>query len=201
MPRLSDTDAGNVRSRKRGRAPSAAHVVLVTVVICLAAGLVVGVLWWLFAPQFSVQMVGGQLQPLEPVGESRFGADAWFSIISGAAGVLIALVVFTRYRQHPVTTVGAVAAGGLLGSVVAWRLGVLLGPDPIEGALEDIADGTRLGFPLDLGATGALFAWPVAALVTVVLICLLGNDEGRWRPGSEEPNLSRADRSVPWSLP
>jgi hypothetical protein len=171
------------------------------VLISLAAGVLVGLFWWLLAPMFAVEVIAGELRPIGPVGENRFGADAWFTIVSCIAGVLVALVMFMRHLCRPVVTVCALAAAGLAGSVVGWRLGVLLGPEPIAGALEDITDGTRIDFPLDLGATGLLFGWPIAAVATVAVMCLLGHDQGRLRSTGDEPDLSRADQSAPWSLP
>jgi hypothetical protein len=135
------------------------------------------------------------------MGENQFGADAWFAVISGIAGVLIALVLFTRHRHRPVATVCALAAAGLVGSAVAWRLGVLIGRDPVTGALQDMADGTRLDLPLDLRASGVLLAWPIASVATVVVMSLLGDDQSRGRPTSQAGNVSRVDRSEPWSLP
>jgi hypothetical protein len=152
------------------------------------------------APRFAADVVAGELQPAGPLGESRFGADAWFAIISAPAGVLIALVLFTRHRHRPVLTVCALAAAGFIGSVVAWRLGILLGPDQVHDALVDVADGTRLDLPVGLGASGLLFCWPIAAVVTIIATCLLGDDQSRWRPAAGESAVSRADRSEPWSL-
>lgn len=169
--------------------------------ISLAAGVVVGLVWLLLAPRFSVEVIAGELRPVGPVGESRFGADAWFTVISSTVGVLIAFVMFTRHRHRPVVTVCALAAAGVAGSIVGWQLGALLGPDPIAGTLDDIADGTRLDFPLEVGATGLLFAWPIAGVATVVVMCLLNHDLSTWRSSADEPDLSRADRSAPWSLP
>lgn len=195
------SSAARVRWRIRGRPPSTLRVVAETVVISLTAGVLVGLLWWLLAPTFAVEVIAGELRPIGPVGENRFGADAWFTILSCIAGVLVALVMFLRHLRRPVVTVCALAAAGLAGSAVGWRLGVLLGPEPIAGALEDITDGTRIDFPLDLGATGLLFGWPIAAVATVAVICLLGHDQSRLRSTGDEPDLSRADQSAPWSLP
>jgi xanthosine utilization system XapX-like protein len=195
------SSAARVRRRIRGRPPSTLRVVAETVLISLAAGVLVGLFWWLLAPTFAVEVIAGELRPIGPVGENRFGADAWFTILSCIAGVLVALVMFLRHLRRPVVTVCALAAAGLAGSAVGWRLGVLLGPEPIAGALEDITDGTRIDFPLDLGATGLLFGWPIAAVATVAVICLLGHDQGRLRSTCNEPGLSRADQSAPWSLP
>ena len=193
--------AARAGRRIRGRPPSTLRVVAETVAISLAAGVLVGLLWWLLAPTFAVEVVAGELRPIGAVGEKRFGADAWFTIVSCIAGVIVALVMFMRHLRRPVVTVCALAAAGLAGSVVGWRLGVLLGPEPIADALEDIADGTRIDFPLDLGATGLLFGWPIAAVTTVAVMCLLGDDKGRRRSTGGEPDLSRADQSAPWSLP
>ena len=195
------TGDGQVGRRIRGRPPSLRRVVVEALLVCLVAGMGVGLLWFLLAPQFAVEMVGGELRPSGPVGENQFGADAWFAVISGAAGVLIAVVLFTRHRHRPVATVCALAAAGLVGSAVAWRLGVLLGPDPVTGAPQDMADGTRLDLPLDLRASGVLLAWPIASVATVVVMCLFGDDRSRGRPASQAGNVSRVDRSEPWSLP
>jgi hypothetical protein len=168
---------GEVRRRIRGRPPSTVRIVVETTVVCLATGALVGLLWWLLAPPNAVEVVAGQLQPAGPLGESRFAADAWFAIISATAGVLLALVLFTRHRHRPVLTVCALAAAGLAGSVVAWRLGILLGPDQVGDTLEGIADGTRLELALGLGATGMLVVWSIASVATVVVICLLGSSQ------------------------
>ncbi|MER6982705.1 AAA family ATPase, partial [Streptomyces carpinensis] len=60
----------------------------------------------------------------------------------------------------------ALGVGGLLGSLLAWRLGVWLGPqqDVIAHA-KAVGKGATFSAPLKLGAKGALLAWPVAALV------------------------------------
>ena len=168
---------------------------------CVVGGLLVGLLWYLFAPEFAVEMVGGQPRPSGPISESRFAADAWFAIISGIAGALVALVLFTRHRHRPVAVVCALVVAGVAGSAVAWRLGVLLGPDPINGALGDLAEGTRLELPLGLGATGTLLAWPIGSVAAVIVMCLLGQDRRPRRSAPTGPGFSRDDRSEPWSLP
>jgi hypothetical protein len=201
MSRVSEaTGAGEVRRRVRGRPPSARRIVVETTVVCLVTGLLAGVSWWLLAPRFTVEVGAGELQPAGPFGESRFGADALFAIICALVGVLIALVLFTRHRHHPVLTACALVAAGVAGSIVAWRLGLLLGAGQGAEALDDMADGTRLELPLGLGATGVLFGWPVASVITVIAISLFGNDQNLGRPAGEA-EVNRAGRSAPWSLP
>lgn len=186
--------AGTGRRGARGRPPSTRRVIVETTLVCLAVGLLGGVLWRALAPQFSVEVIAGQLQPAGPVGESRFGADAWFAAMGIVAGALIALAMFTRHRHRPVETIAALALAGLVGSVVAWRVGLLLGPEPVPAELEEVADGTSFEFPLALGATGVLLAWPIASLVCVLAMTLLGDH----RPG-DDAEVSRDDRFEPWS--
>jgi hypothetical protein len=193
------TGATQVPRRRRGRPPSTLRLFLEAIVVCVIVGLLVGLVWFSFAPQFSVEMVGGELRPSGPIGESRFAADAWFAIITGIAGVLIALVLFTRHRRRPVATMCALVVAGVAGSAVAWRLGVLLGPDPITTALDDLAEGSRLDFPLGLGATGTLLAWPIGSVAAVLIMCLLSEDRSARRSAPAGTDLSRGDRSEPWS--
>jgi hypothetical protein len=195
------TGATQSPRRPHGRRPSTRRVFVEAIVGCVGTGLLVGLLWFLLAPEFAVEMVGGELRPSGPMGESRFAADAWFAILSGIAGVLIALVLFTRHRHRPVTTLCALVLAGMAGSAVAWRLGVALGPDPITVALNELPEGTRLDFPLGLGATGTLLAWPIGSVAAVVVMCLLGDYPSPRRSAPAGLGLSPGDRSEPWSLP
>ena len=56
--------------------------------------------------------------------------------------------------------------GGLLGSLVAWRLGVLLGPPAISDSAAGLANQARFDGPLEISAMGVLLAWSTAAVVT-----------------------------------
>ncbi|MCZ9341964.1 AAA family ATPase, partial [Streptomyces sp. TRM76130] len=96
------------------------------------SGVLLGVLWWRLAP--SVPLVGDvvdkswvvYLQDSE--GEQAVGVDSTFTLLALAFGALSALVVFLVRRGGGVPLVVALGVGGLLGAVLAWRLGVWLGP-------------------------------------------------------------------------
>ncbi|MFE0809720.1 AAA family ATPase [Streptomyces sp. NPDC058848] len=142
----------------------------VTVAAVTLSGLLLGVLWWKLAP--SVPLVGEVVGDRwlvylkESEGEQSVGVDGTFSLLALAFGALSAVVVFLLRRRGGVPLVVALGAGGLLGSVLAWRLGVWLGPtqDVIAHA-KDVGKGVTFSAPLKLGAKGALLAWPIAALV------------------------------------
>ncbi|MFG2118584.1 AAA family ATPase [Streptomyces sp. NPDC048710] len=157
--------------------------VLEAVVIAIAValgGLLFGLLWWWLAPH--VPLVGDQLDKSWVVylkdteGEQAAGVDGTFTLLGLAFGLVSAVVVFLLRRRGGAPLVVALGVGGLLGSLLAWRLGVWLGPtsDVIAHAKE-VGKGVTFSAPLKLGAKGALLAWPLAAvLVHLGLTALFG---------------------------
>jgi hypothetical protein len=142
----------------------------VTVVAVALFGALLGVLWWKLAP--SVPLVGDVVGDSWVVylkdseGEQAIGVDGTFTLLALAFGAISAVVVFLLRRRGGVPLVVALGVGGLLGSLLAWRLGVWLGPaqDVIAHA-KDVGKGVTFSAPLKLGAKGVLLAWSFAALV------------------------------------
>ncbi|WP_344404041.1 AAA family ATPase [Streptomyces longisporus] len=134
------------------------------------AGALLGVLWWWLAPH--VPLVGDVVDKSWVVylsdseGEQAIGVDGTFTLLAVAFGVVSALGVFFWRRRGGVPLVVALGVGGLLASLLAWKLGVWLGPpqDVIAHA-KAAGKGVTFSAPLKLGAKGALLAWSLAALV------------------------------------
>lgn len=157
--------------------------ILEAVVIAIAValgGLLFGLLWWWLAPH--VPLVGDELDKSWVVylkdteGEQAAGVDGTFTLLGLAFGLVSAVVVFLLRRRGGVPLVVALGVGGLLGSLLAWRFGVWLGPtsDVIAHARQ-VGKGVTFSAPLKLGAKGALLAWPLAAsLVHLGLTALFG---------------------------
>ncbi|MEU4036879.1 AAA family ATPase [Streptomyces collinus] len=142
---------------------------VITLAVALS-GVLLGLLWWWLAPH--VPLVGDQIDKSWVVylkdteGEQAVGVDGTFTLLSLAFGAVGAVVVFLLRRRGGVPLVVALGLGGLLGAVLAWRLGVWLGPtsDVIAHA-RAVGKGVTFSAPLKLGAKGALLAWPLAALL------------------------------------
>lgn len=128
-------------------------------------GVAVGILWWKLAPLPQVVTRAGGIFLAGGETEVAVAADGWFAACSATAGLVAALLVFARIRRARLGPLVGLALGGILGAVVAWRIGVLLGPDAIRSTAEGLADGTRFEGPLKLSARGVLFAWPLTSTV------------------------------------
>ncbi|MEG3626199.1 AAA family ATPase [Streptomyces poriticola] len=160
--RLGEQDGPGMKTEVREAA--------VTMVAVALSGVLLGVLWWWLAPR--VPLVGDVVDDSWVVylkdseGEQSVGVDGTFTLLALGFGALTALAVFAARRRGGVPLVVGVCAGALLGSLLAWRVGVWLGPaqDVIAHARE-VGEGVTFSAPLKLGTKGALLAWPVAALV------------------------------------
>lgn len=142
---------------------------VVTVAVTVA-GVLLGVLWWWLAPH--VPLVGSVVDDSWVVylkdseGEQAIGVDGTFTLLALASGALSGVAVFLWRRRGGVPLVVALGVGGLLASLVAWRLGVWLGPaDDVIAHAKAVGEGVTFSAPLKLGAKGALLAWPLAGLV------------------------------------
>ncbi|MFH8804723.1 AAA family ATPase [Streptomyces sp. NPDC017936] len=142
----------------------------VVTVLVAVAGAVLGLLWVWLAPR--VPLVGDVLDGnwvvylKDSEGEQAVGVDGTFTLLALACGAVSALAVFAWRRRGGVPLVVALALGGLLGSLLAWRLGLWLGPsDDVLARAKAAGEGVTFPAPLELGAKGALLAWPLAALL------------------------------------
>lgn len=142
---------------------------VITVGVALA-GVLLGVLWAWLAPR--VPLVGDLVDKnwvvylKDTEGEQAIGVDGTFTLLAIGFGVVSALIVFLVRRRGGVPLVVALAVGGLLGSLIAWRVGVWLGPSQnVIAHARAVGKGVTFSAPLKLGAKGALLAWSVATLV------------------------------------
>ncbi|PKW07225.1 hypothetical protein SAMN05428944_5709 [Streptomyces sp. 1222.5] len=154
-----------------------AAVITVAMTVC---GLLLGLLWWWLAPHVPLvgdESGGGWVVYLkDSEGEQAAGVDGTFTLLGLGLGLVSAVVVFLLRRRGGVPLVVALGLGGLLGSLVAWRLGVWLGPtSDVLAHAKAVGKGVTFPAPLKLSAKGALLAWPLAAvLVHLGLTALFG---------------------------
>ncbi|WP_217210173.1 DUF2567 domain-containing protein [Streptomyces sp. AC550_RSS872] len=142
----------------------------VVAVVVAFFGALLGVLWWWLAPRVplvgDVGDEGWVVYFKDSEGEQAAGVDGTFTLLALAFGLVSAVAVFLWRRRGGVPLVVGLAVGGFLGALLAWRVGVWLGPtDDVIAHAKEAGKGVAFSAPLKLGAKGALLAWPLGALL------------------------------------
>lgn len=148
-----------------------------------AVGALLGVLWEQLAPRLAYLVdQPGRALPVVPEAEEYVAADGRFVLLTLAAGVVAGLACwFVKRARGPVVLVG-LAAAGLLGAVVTWRVGLALGTGYAQADLQEV--GRTIFQPLTLKARAGLVVEPVAAVLVYLLAAGFSarNDLGREDP-------------------
>ncbi|WP_374193042.1 ABC transporter permease [Streptomyces sp. AV19] len=166
----------------RAELPSAAVVAAVVTV----TGVLLGFLWLWLAPRVPLISDGRAVFLRSSEGEQAIGADGTFALLGLGFGAVAAAVVFLLRRAGGVGVVTGLAVGGLLGSLVAWRLGIWLGPtSDVVSHARAVGKGVVFDAPLRLGAKGMLLAFPMAAMAVHLVLTALFGPRDEVVPGPE----------------
>jgi hypothetical protein len=163
---------------------------LLAILLLAVVGAGVAVLWWQVAPRLGFRVVTpGNPEPVTAEQEQFFATDGWYMLLTLVVGILATVLGWrVKALRGPVGLV-ALAVGSLLGAVITWRGGLLLGPAPTEAQLQIMG---KVVYPaLRLRATAALMVEPLAVVGTYLL--LVGF--------SARPDLGRPDGDGPPPLP
>ncbi|MFF5636740.1 DUF2567 domain-containing protein [Streptomyces sp. NPDC012825] len=148
---------------------TAAEVVqgaLVTIASAVA-GVLLGVLWLNLAPRVLLVSDGKGVYLRNSEGETAIGADGTFVLLALAFGAVAGITVFLLRRRGGVPLVLGLAAGGVLGSLLAWGLGTHFGPtSDVVAHAKAVGPDVTFEAPLELHlGAAALLAWPLAAMI------------------------------------
>ncbi|MGC4942697.1 hypothetical protein [Kribbella sp. DT2] len=149
------------------------RAIAVTVAVFLVAGAIAGWAWQQYAPlaQYTIDEKGGAL------GEEQmtrvFGPDGMFVAIGFLAALVLGAGLFWWLRDYGPWAVAVVCVGSVVGSAVAWGVGMLLGHDPLEPRLEAAKPGDLLSAPLELHTWTPLGSWLVGAALAAAIIAAL----------------------------
>ncbi|MFC7932887.1 DUF2567 domain-containing protein [Streptomyces cinereoruber] len=140
--------------------------VLVTVVSAVA-GALLGVLWLNLAPRVLLVSDGKGVYLRNSEAETAIGSDGTFVLLALAFGAVAGLAVFLLRRRGGVPLVLGLAAGGVLGSLLAWGLGTHFGPtSDVVAHAKQVGPNVPFDAPLELHlGAAALLAWPLAAMI------------------------------------
>ncbi|WP_052488617.1 hypothetical protein [Streptomyces sp. 150FB] len=157
----------------------------VVVLVALAvSGVLLGLLWLWLAPRTPLISDATAVFLKDTEGEEAIGADGTFVLLALAFGLVSAVVVFLFQRRGGIPQVLGLALGGLLGAIVAWKVGGWLGPtSDVVAHAKQVGKGVTFDAPLELKMKGALLAWPVAAMIIHLALTAL------FSPRDPEPEV------------
>jgi hypothetical protein len=153
-----------------------AGTVLILFGTLIGFGIVVGVVWSLIAPTVVFTVVEDGLRDTDFQAGRFFIAESLYGVLGAAAGLLAGLVARRWVREIGWPVVVALALGGVLASVVAWRVGIWLGPGAPDATTLALGDVTEL--PLRLRSSGLLLVWPMASLAVALVTATLDDHTG-----------------------
>ena len=145
---------------------------ILTALYVTLAGAVAGLIWAAVAPKLSkpdlLSLSGAMFHP-------QVGADAWFLLVGGVAGVVCTLAATLTFGEPGPGMVGGLAVGGLAAAFVADRVGYLA---ELDGSTKmAVATLRSLGYTPDVAeidfrirSLGVLTVWPIASLAAVGLV-------------------------------
>jgi len=163
------------------------------------AGVGYGALWAALSPTDTLEVRDDGVYLLAVQGEGRIGSQLVFAAIGVAVGLLAAVRCWRRAR-FPIPMTAALAVGGLLSALVAWQVGLLLGPADID---PEAAVGSLLDAPLVIDAYGVLLATALGAVGAWALLLFLTEDQDQRAtaatvaPSSSTSSFGDSPRSSP----
>ncbi|MET8269029.1 ABC transporter permease [Streptomyces sp. NPDC005134] len=174
---------------------------LITVLLTVA-GVALGVLWLWLAPRVPLVSDNQAVFLSDSEGEQAIGSDGTFVLLALAFGAVAAALVFWFFRRGGIAPVVGLALGGLLGSLVAWGVGVWFGPErDVVAHAREVGKGVVFDAPLELHAEGALLVWALAAMVVhLALTAVFGprDPEPEWGSwGAEAPGAAPGPPTKP----
>lgn len=133
-------------------------------------GAPIGLLWSTLAPRARVVVLAGGPDLVDPNTKAFIAADGTFLLLTGAAGLLCAiLALMLGGRRHGAATALGLAVGGLAAAYLAWRVGHRIGLADFRRAARGPV-GTSALLNLSLRAKGVLVSWPLMGVLTVVAV-------------------------------
>lgn len=118
-----------------------------------AAGIPVGLLWWFLAP-------GGAFYASGENADTWLPRDLTLGLIGLVAGLVVAGLLFPKRRAPGASSkVNAAVVGSIVGSLVAWQVGVLAGSWWGHAPANPVSDSVLFS----LRSYSVLAIWPGAA--------------------------------------
>lgn len=160
-------------------------------------GVIVGVIWGLWAPRDHYQTVTGGYLITNPNAEAPVGGDAVLLLMLVAAAIVTFLALWLRGPRRGLLSLLTLASGVFMMGLAAWGTGAVVTPKPTRYQLQ------TKGVSFDIDQRLHMFAvllMPVIVVVAIYLILSIfsGDDDLRRRSErSSYANYAMGPRSAP----
>jgi len=145
-------------------------------VLMLALGVVGGLLWWWLAEPAEWEVTEQGITLTEDAARGQFAVVVTFVAVGAVLSLVWGWAAGRSLRELGWVLVPVLAVVAAAASVVAWQVGLLLGPpDP-----RDVADpslGDRLPSQLEVDAVAAFLVWPMFALLGLLVSAWLDRSD------------------------
>lgn len=147
-------------------------------VLCLVVGIGAGVLWErvVTLPGYTVAE-NGTAHISERALTEVFNGDSWFSALGFLISIGLGIVAWKWFGRLGWPVVVVAIAGAVVGALVCWYVGSVLGPGDFEPRLAAADPGEFVPITLRVRSPAALLVWAFGAVLPVLLHASLGRDE------------------------
>ena len=160
--------------------------VLVPVVVLAMTGAAGGAVWvWWADPPARADATASNLALLL---SRQFSVDGSYAVVGVVLGLVAGTALAVRLRAVGWLLVVGVSLGGAAAAAVSYGVGLLWGPEPGPGTDRS----AWLSGSLSVHAPGVYLAWPVGAVLGLLVVVWLTDRAASRADGSDLPELSHA---------
>lgn len=143
----------------------------------LVLGIAAGFVWLLLAQPAEWEVRGNGIVLTEAASRGQFSVIVLFVVVGAVASLLGGLLSGFTLPDLGWALVPFVIVLSAIASVIAWRLGVMLGPPDPASVASGVSAGDRI--PAELGVDGLapFLVWPITALLGVIATVAVGRTE------------------------
>lgn len=147
--------------------PTTTRRVIVASLVMLLLGIVAGLAWVQLAHPAEWEARDGGLVLTEAAARGQFSVIVVFVLIGALVSLLWGWGATWALPDLGWLAIPVVVALTVLAAVIAWRIGVELGPPP-PGSVANVSVGDRLPAQLSIDGVAPFLVWPIFGLVGVI---------------------------------
>lgn len=152
----------------------------------LLAGVVGGVAWLLLADPARFEVTAEATILSESGAKGRFGVIVTYVAIAAVASFLWGVVAGYKLRDRGWSMVPLFAVSATLAGIIAWQIGVRLGPPDPTTVNAKVGDSIPQELAID--TVSAFLIWPIFALLALFLVVYSSGD-GRTHSSSHHDEV------------